>query len=42
MYRKSVRFSRMELLTAAREKDWERVKVRRPLEAVSSSEYGLT
>ncbi len=33
---------RMELLLAAREKDWERVKVRRPLEAVSSSEYGLT
>jgi hypothetical protein len=34
--------TRMELLLAAREKDWERVKVRRPLEAVSSSEYGLT
>ena len=31
---------RMELLLAAREKDWERVKVRRPLEAVSGTEYG--
>jgi hypothetical protein len=30
----------MELIKAAQKKDWEKVKVRRPLEAVSSTEYG--
>ena len=30
----------MELIRAVREEDWERVKVRRPLEAVSGTEYG--
>ena len=30
----------MELFQAARKLDWERVKVRRPLEAVSGTEYG--
>jgi hypothetical protein len=28
------------LIKAAEKKDWEKVKVRRPLEAVSSTEYG--
>jgi hypothetical protein len=37
----SVSFSpRMELIKAVREQDVEKVKVRRPLEAVSSSECG--
>ncbi len=30
----------MALIEAAEKKDWEMVKVRRPLEAVSSTEYG--
>ena len=30
----------MELIEAAVNQDWEKVKVRRPLEAVSSTEYG--
>jgi hypothetical protein len=30
----------MELIKAAQKKDWENIKVRRPLEAVSSSECG--
>ncbi len=29
----------MELIKAVREQDWEKVKVRRLLEAVSSTEY---
>ncbi len=33
-------FFRMALLEAAKKKDWEKVQVRRPLEAVSSTEYG--
>ncbi len=32
--------SGMELIEAAVNQDWEKVKVRRPLEAVSSTEYG--
>jgi hypothetical protein len=32
--------SRMELIKAAEKEDWERAKVRRPLEAVSSTECG--
>jgi hypothetical protein len=30
----------MELIEAVEEQDWEKVKVRRPLEAVSGTEYG--
>jgi hypothetical protein len=32
--------SRMALVEAAKKKDWEKVKVRRPPEAVSSCECG--
>jgi hypothetical protein len=32
----------MELIEAVQEQDWEKVKVRRLLEAVSGTEYGLT
>ncbi len=35
-----IRRKKMELATAAKEQDWVEVEVRRPLEAVISSEFG--